>query len=287
MMRRLLTTWLFLSALPLATAKLSAEDTPAPVIGPGVAGEHTGFLVHDVTSQRQRGPTKIRVLLPQRLADNRRYPTVYVLPVEAGDEHRYGDGLAEIKRCDLQNKVQAIFVAPTFADLPWYADHPTDPLLQQEHYFVREVVPFIDETYPTLAKPEGRLLVGFSKSGWGAFSLLLRHPDQFGRAAAWDAPLMKAEPNQFGMGPIFGTQENFEKYQITRLLRRQAADLTGEPRLIHLGYGNFRSHHQDADALMKSLNISRIYHDGPHRKHAWESGWLREAVELLIPPGSR
>ena len=51
--------------------------------------------------------------------------------------------------------------------------------------------------------------IGFSKSGWGAFSLLLRHPEVFGRAAAWDAPLMLEQPNRYGMGAVFGSQENF------------------------------------------------------------------------------
>jgi hypothetical protein len=59
----------------------------------------------------------------------------------------------------------------------------------------------------------GLLLLGFSKSGWGAlFSLLLRHPDVFGKAAAWDAPLVMDSPGRHGNGDIFGTPENFEKY---------------------------------------------------------------------------
>ena len=61
-----------------------------------------------------------------------RLPVVYVLPVEARNESRYGDGLLEVRRHDLHNKFQAIFVAPTFSHLPWYADHPTDPEIRQE-----------------------------------------------------------------------------------------------------------------------------------------------------------
>ena len=67
---------------------------------------------------------------------------------------------------------------------------------------------------PVQTVPAGRLLLGFSKSGWGAFSLLLRHPDVFGRAAAWDAPLMMNKPGPYGSGDIFGTPENFARYQI-------------------------------------------------------------------------
>src|SRR5205085_10113631 len=133
-----------------------------------------------------------------------------------------------------------IFVSPTFSQLPWYADHSTEPLVRQESYFLKVVVPFIERTYPVDAEPKGRLLLGFSKSGWGAWSLLLRHPDIFGRAAAWDAPLMMDRLGKYGTTAIFGSQENFEQHQITRLLRAKAESLDATKRLILTGYGNFR-----------------------------------------------
>ena len=189
------------------------------------AGEKDGhgFLIHQVTSPFQSGQTKIRVLLPSTLTAGERYRVLYVLPVEAQDENRYGDGLLECLQAEVHDRYHVICVAPTFSDLPWYADHPTDTRLRQETYFLCVVVPFVEKTYPALLEPRGRTLVGFSKSGWGAVSLLVRHLELFGRAAAWDAPLMLEQPNQYGMGPIFGTQENFENYQITRLLETHAS----------------------------------------------------------------
>jgi hypothetical protein len=59
---------------------------------------------------------------------------VYVLPVEAGTESRYGDGLKEVKKLDLHYTLGAVFVARTFSHLPWYADHPTKPEIRQESY---------------------------------------------------------------------------------------------------------------------------------------------------------
>ncbi len=240
-----------------------------------------GVLVHEVTSPYQAGRTAIHVLLPDRIDPDRRLAVLYVLPVEAGEGKRWGDALAEVLQHDLHNRHQLICVYPTFSHLPWYADHPHDVQIRQETYLLTAVLPFVEKTYPARAGRSGRLLVGFSKSGWGAFSLLLRHPDVFSRAAAWDAPLMQARPDRFGMGPIFGTPENFAHYQITKLLRCRADDFRGEPRLIHLGYDNFRDHHLSLEALLREERIAHIFRDGPHRRHAWESGWLPEAVELL------
>lgn len=241
-----------------------------------------GFLVHDVRSPYQAKPTQIRVLLPDNLEPGKKYPVIYLLPVEAGTESRFGNGLKEVKKLDLHNKLQVIFVAPTFAHLPWYADHPTDAGIRQETYFLKDVVPFIEKTYPARAEPRWRLLLGFSKSGWGAFSLLLRHPDYFGRAAAWDAPMMMDRPGKYGSGDIFGSPGNFEKYRITRLLTGRAAMFQKEKRLLLAGYGHFRGEHQRAHDLMDSLKIAHENRDGPPRKHDWHSGWVAEAAEWLM-----
>jgi S-formylglutathione hydrolase FrmB len=241
-----------------------------------------GFLVRMVDSPYQAGQTEIRVLLPSQLKDGKRYPVIYVLPVEAGRENRYGDGLLEVQKHKLHDKHGIIFVAPTFSRLPWYADHPTTKEIRQESHFLKVVIPFVEQTYPVSEKAEDRLLLGFSKSGWGAWSLLLRHPKTFGRAAAWDAPLMMAEMGKYGTGGIFETQENFEKHRLTDLLRLKADQFQGQKRLILTGYGNFREDHQKAHALLDELKISHEYRDGPSRKHDWHSGWVSEAVELLI-----
>ena len=279
--RRRATRFTVAALLGLIVGTGAQGGEPSVVISDAKADEH-GILIHEVTSPFQAASTRIRVLLPDKLDRSKLYLVVYVLPVEKLDENRYGDGLLEVRRLDLHNQYQAIFVAPTFSHLPWYADHPTRPEIRQETYLLQVVLPFIEKTYPARAAAAGRLLLGFSKSGWGALSLLLRHGDAFGKAAAWDAPLMKDKPNQFGMADIFGTQENFSKYQISTLLEKQAAHFQHGKRLILLGYGSFRKQHEDLHALMERLKIDHEYQDGPERKHIWESGWLPEAVRLLL-----
>src|SRR5207249_4274506 len=108
--------------------------------------------------------------------------------------------------------------------------------VRQETYFLKVVVPFVEKTYPAKADASGRLLLGFSKSGWGAFSLLLRHPEQFGKAAAWDAPLMMDAPGKYGSGDVFATADNFVGYRVSKLLELNAEKFQKESRLILLGY---------------------------------------------------
>ena len=186
--------------------------------------------------------------------------------------------MATVRALKVHERFGLIVVAPTFADLPWYCDHPAEPTLRQETYVLKVVVPLVAKLYPH--EPRHRALLGFSKSGWGAYSLLLRHPEAFGAAAAWDAPMMMTSPG-FGMDRIVGTKANFERHRIPRLLEEHAEAVRRAKRLALLGYGNFREQHRQAHALMQRLGIPHAYTDGPHRKHHWDGGWVEEAVRLL------
>jgi hypothetical protein len=246
------------------------------ITGPDVQADGTRLC--RVRSPYQRGPTLVRTLVPRKLEPPDRRRVLFVLPVDPAMQRRWGDGLEVARKLDLANRFGFIVVAPTFSDWPWYADHPAEPTLRQESYMLKVVVPLVGRLYPH--EPGRRALVGFSKSGWGAFSLLLRNPEVFGAAAAWDSPMMMARP-RFEMGRIAGTQENFERYRISRLLRERAASVQKMKRLGLFGYGSFRKDTQGAHALMEELGIPHAYADGPRRKHHWDSGWMEEAVEAL------
>ena len=266
-----------LVALLLICATTRAAEPKISAAAPA----NNGFAAHDVASEFQGGPTKVYVRTPDRVTPGVRLSVLYLLPVEANDEQRWGDPLGEAAKLDLANSLNVIVVYPTFSHLPWYCDHPTDPSLRQESYFLKVVVPFVERTLPARAERDARLLLGFSKSGWGAWSLLLRNPEVFGRAAAWDSPLMM-DKGLYGMAGIAGTQENFERYRIPNLLRASGRAMGSDPRLLLMGYDNFRAPTQAAHALLEELKIPHAYRDGPQRKHHWNTGWVKEAALWLV-----
>lgn len=260
---------------PLLVLALLAAPQEIEVAAGDPATDVDGVVHVKLTSNAQAKPVEVRILAPA--GEARAY--LYVLPVEKEGDSRYGDGLAEARRLKLHEKYGWIVVAPGFADLPWYADHPANAKRRDEAHFLKGVIPLVEKRHP-MKKPV-RLLLGFSKSGWGAWSLLLRHPDLFAAAAAWDAPLMKEKPDQFGMDAAFATQENFEAYQLTKLLRAKADVLRERKRLAHFGYGGFREHHRRMQALLDELKIPVETKDGPSREHVWGSGWVEEAAAAL------
>lgn len=240
------------------------------------------FIVYTLQTEYQNGSNDIFVLLPDKLQPNQKLPVLYILPVNPGPQAAL-DGLNEAQRLNLHNRHNIICVAPAFEKMPWYADHPTDKHIRQESYLLNAVLPLIDEKLPTQKMPQQRFLVGFSKSGWGAWSLLLRHPDVFGCAASWDAPLMMDHITDYNSPDIFGTQENFEQYHIVNLLSNCQAMLRKQPaRLVLGGYGYFE---QDDVQIHKIMNLLAIPHNWDHgskRTHSWNSGWLKPAITRLM-----
>jgi len=242
-----------------------------------------GLDHYTVTSPFQKGPCAVRVLVPDGLDRTKRHPALYILPVAPGTKGRWGSGIEEARRTAVHNRFGLVCVAPAFSDWPWMADHPTDPARRQERFFLEVVLPLVERRYPVGTEARDRLLVGFSKSGWGAWSLLLRHPDRFGFAAAWDAPLMEQTPERFGMARIFGTAENFARYRLTDLLRRQADRLrAAPPRLVLTGYGNFGPDTERMHRYLEALGIPHRYANRTRRPHHWHSGWFEETVRLLV-----
>ncbi len=243
-----------------------------------------GFDFYTVESPYQASATNVRVLLPAAFDASKTYRVVYVLPVESGAGSVYGDGLATVRAGGLQNSYNTIFVAPTFSAVPWYVNSTTSQTIWQETYFRTAVVPMVDQLYPVLAAPEGRLLLGFSKSGLGAFSMLLRHPDEFGRAWAFDSPLNISNPRTFpDFATVLGSSQNYENYRLSNLLSQQAENLRNRPpRLFMMGYNLCASHLQAVDSLMNQLQIPHVYLPGIRRQHVWQSGWVPEAVKYLL-----
>lgn len=174
------------------------------------------WQTYQLPSRFQEKTTKVRVLLPGDFDANKRYRlSTSCRSLVDGDERatRFGDGLEEIEALDLNDIYDAIFVAPSFTRHPWYSDHHTRIDIRQESHLLNVVVPFIDANYPVVPGREGRLLMGFSASGWGAAGLALRNPGVFARAAVWDAPLMQDTP-RWSMLTVLGNRENFEYHRV-------------------------------------------------------------------------
>lgn len=268
----------------VAPAPRSAPPTPPYELGQQSLGSD-GLIRLELRCRYQAGPTVLRILEPTKKPKQGEPVTfLFVLPVEPAEGTAFGDPVEVIRKLDLHNKHNLVVVYPTFSDMPWYADHPTDATLRQESYVVRVVVPAAQSLYKSEANRS--LLLGFSKSGWGAVSLLCRNPSLFDAAAAWDAPLMVKDASQFGMNKLMPTTEAFNRYALGEQFKTLNPSIRKNKRIVLLGYDYFGDHIRQAHELLESQNIPHEYDNATQHKHRWDSGWVEGAVDKLVATGA-
>ncbi len=122
------------------------------------------------------------VILPDTYADtNRSFPTVYLLHGYSGN---YLDWSKHLDLRPLADRYQFILVCPDGGYNSWYLDSPLDPKSQYETHIIKEVIPYVDQHFRSIAKKEDRAITGLSMGGHGALYLAVRHPGLFSAAGS-------------------------------------------------------------------------------------------------------
>ena len=250
----------------------------------------SGIRTHSVESEYQKDSQEIRVLLPDDYDESTTYRVLYVLPVEPGFQQRYGYGLRVFEELDVHNKYNLIVVQPGFNGSPWLGDHPIDPKIRQASHFKDVVVPWIEKRYSTTGQPAGRLLFGFSKSGWAAIGLTLRYSDFFGYAASWDAPMM-FDRFYFQMERVFGTTAQLDAFRPDLLVVKNKKQFQEKSRLVLTGemsWGRLRpapgggSHTVEFHKLLVQHGVKHHYDNNLRFPHRWDARWMQPTLEALL-----
>jgi hypothetical protein len=260
--RRILPGAAAMAAMIVLCCNLSyAEETPGPV------GKTTDPLerYHEIKSEYQDGPQELAIFLPRTFDPQRKYRVLYIVAVDAGrllrDAYggRFGNDYREIRELDIASRFNVIVARASFSDTPWF----TDP--RHGEYYRNSVVPFVEEHYPTIGGPEGRCLVGFSKTGYGVLKLMVTYPDYFGYAASWDA--------------------NADPRIIQNIMKTNPASLDPlrTKKRIVLGIGDLFweanvAYHRE---LVKA-GIPHHYDPTQYVGHGWRKTWMVPAITALL-----
>jgi hypothetical protein len=244
-----------------------------------------GVQTYDaISANNGYGAQAVRVLRPTHPAAGVAHNFLFVLPVEPGLGTTWGDGLATLQQLDAEDQYNVTIIEPSFGIDPWYANNPNDPNLQYETFMVNELAPWVKANLAT-TRTEQNWLIGFSKSGIGDQDLILKHPDVFGLAAAWDFPADMNNYNQFGTSSAnaYGTQANFaSNYQLTgAFLDAHRAPFLTKNRIWIGGYNLYGQDVTNYDALLSSEGIPHTTGPSQLYSHRWDSGWVPVAMAAL------
>jgi S-formylglutathione hydrolase FrmB len=132
----------------------------------------------EFTSESVGRKMKYNIVLPEKYEKTTdRYPVLYLLH---GFSSNY-TAWARMRVPEYACHCELIVVMPD-AGNSWYANWAKSEEGQQNRWedaMIKDLIGYIDGTYRTIAKREGRAINGLSMGGYGAIMLGLRHPDLF------------------------------------------------------------------------------------------------------------
>src|SRR5579871_297619 len=171
-------------AIAMAPAALHAADDGRVVLRE-VRGESLSHSLIGTNPVR-----KLVVYLPVGYeSSTQRYPVIYYLPnpLVKFDEAFYQNTAREVlDRAITKGEIgKAIFVAVDLATplgCSWYVDSPVTG--NWEAFMVRELVPYVDANFRTLASRDSRGLMGDFMGGYGSIRFGMTHPEVFGTVYA-------------------------------------------------------------------------------------------------------
>jgi Putative esterase len=271
---------------------LSASGGEAGLTVSNQRTDPNGVIWYDATSPHNGpGATTLRVLPPTKPPSGLPRLILYVLPVIAGVnfQDEFGDGLEELRRLNVHNDYNAYIVAPSFKTTPWYADHDSNPDRRYESFLVQDLVPWVWANLSASSQEE-HWLVGFSKSGFGALSLIFRNPMVFDAAIAWDVPANRPNAEDWSMLDNYGTENNFQNnYRLTAdFVSAHKEQFRAATRLwlsldfaTHRGKPTFGEQMSALTRRFRDQGVQYMLGRRAERIHTWGSGWLPHGIAAL------
>jgi enterochelin esterase-like enzyme len=161
-----------------------------------------------------------------------------------------------------------IGVIPAAGTTPHYNGEWSGPW---EVAVVDRVLPWVDDSLPTIAAPAGRVIAGLSAGGYGAFDIALRHPDVFGAVESWSGYFTPLHDGAFKHADASTLAAN----DPTLLARREAPALRAAGTRFFVSTGPVHSHwiprgtsQRFADELRR-LGLDTTYRAFADRKAEW------------------
>jgi enterochelin esterase-like enzyme len=140
-------------------------------------------ILHSKAMQRDVG---YNIWLPPDYeSSGRRYPVIYWLHGSGGNESSSLWIAEEYQKATRADGVEpALIVFPNGGRKTEYRDWQSQNVMP-ETMIVRELIPHIDETFRTVAAPEGRSIEGMSMGANGALKLAFKYPELFHSVVAY------------------------------------------------------------------------------------------------------
>ncbi len=222
--------------------------------------------------------TELYAILPDRPG---RFPVLYLLH-GLSDDHTMWQRRTRIEW--YVRDLPLIVVMPD-GHRSWYCNQPWPGGLAYEDHIYKDVVGYVDQTFPTITSVKSRAIAGLSMGGYGAMMLAMRHPDVFSTAASHSGAFQRFSKDVANWPEAKAIVDGSTKgaYDCNALARKLAR---GKARLnlrMDCGTEDFLIEHNRAfHAHLDKLRIAHQYaeHPGTHDWDYWDNH-IQETLQFV------
>ena len=126
-----------------------------------------------------------------------------------------------------------------------------------------------------------RVAVGFSKSGLGAWNIVLAAPELFSGSIIFDAPVtMECLPG-WGTAPFYKNDVEWQADLPVRSIVEFRKKVPAKHKLILISGEKFHDQMSLFARTITDAGIPHIYIPGKNFKHHWNSGWIEEGLKAI------
>jgi len=208
-------------------------------------------------------------------------PVLYLLHGFGGDHRSWLQVKPELPQ--LADEYQMMIVCPN-GERSWYLDSPVDSTKRFETFMTKELIPFIDSHYPTIAMPNARAIAGLSMGGHGSLYLAFRHPDLYGTvcSTSGSVDLLKKTFSYKYRELILGSEQEYQ----ANWSRNSILTLVGavQPGALHImvDCGTEDEWLEPNRRLHQILYDRKVPHDFVERPGGHDAAYWNNSIDFIL-----
>ena len=274
----------------MAAHLMPRQTAAAPQTSTSQAAPATGVEYASLQSPALGKELKFAIVLPPSYGteSKRKYPVLYFLHGMNGNEHEFERRgvAAAISKLRDEGKIGEFIIVSPAGQNSFYLNAKNG--LQYEDAIIKDLIPYIENTYRVIGTPATRSIQGISMGGWGALYLAFKHPEMFSTVTAHCAALVPDMPKPQGgdrrsqflsqlVGNIFGDPPDeayFRDVNPVYVVEQNLAAIKKSGIKIYFDCGEqdrygFQEPNKAFDEKLTKLGLAHEFHMYPGG-HGWE-----------------
>ena len=129
-------------------------------------------------------------------------------------------------------------------------------------------------------------LVGFSKSGLGAWNIARRIPDLVAATIIFDSPVAREALPPWGTAPFYKDDAAWQEDLPLRNCDGFKKAMPANHQLVLISGTGFHAEMCTLSDKLSGIGLKHVFLPRPDMKHHWNSGWVEEGLSTISGRGS-